>query len=225
MSGPATDQRILTLDVAKGLGIVLVVLGHNSVFREGRTRCTRRFISSNAAVFLFVGRDVSRWVAGEALIKRARALLVPYFVMGALALLMAFNGGGLEAATRELLGVLYGTGHTLRFVPLWFLPCLFVVSMSATLLLAGARAAMTLEGFEKRRVGILCAIAIVGLGLGSLVLVSQRFAPGSVCRRHRSAARLSRGVWICCPLFSDSSSSARSRLAFPSFTGAHNPGS
>ncbi len=47
---------------------------------------------------------------GEAFLKRARALLVPYFVMGALAVLMALKGGGLEAAGRELLGVFYGTG-------------------------------------------------------------------------------------------------------------------
>ncbi len=35
MSDAAAGQRNETLDIAKGLGIVLVVLGHNPVFREG----------------------------------------------------------------------------------------------------------------------------------------------------------------------------------------------
>ncbi len=93
--------------------------------------------------------------------------------MGVAALVVAFNAGGLNAIDDEFGGILYGTGHTLRFVPLWFLPCLFIVSMTATCLLSGARAMLGQPRFDARRTTILAAIAVAGLVAGSLILDSQ----------------------------------------------------
>jgi fucose 4-O-acetylase-like acetyltransferase len=111
----------------------------------------------------------------EALRKRARSLLVPYFAMGAVAIVMALQKGGTLAALTELGGTLYGAGHTIRFVPLWFLPCLFLVSMAATGALSGARNLMGAERFDRSQTRMLVGLAAVGLIGGALILASGTF--------------------------------------------------
>jgi len=169
-------NRILTLDIAKGLGILLVVLGHNPVFREGAHSFYEAIYLFHMPLFFFLsGVNFRAGPAFEAGRKRGRTLLVPYFVMGLLGVLVALVSGPM-AALNELGGVIYGVGHTIRFVPLWFLPCLFMTSMAATFLMSAARAFTPKERLENRQTMLLASLALTSLVIGSLILNSQVFA-------------------------------------------------
>jgi fucose 4-O-acetylase-like acetyltransferase len=175
MNASATN-RILTLDIAKGIGILLVVLGHNPVFREGAHSLYEAIYLFHMPLFFFLSGVTFRpGSPGDVGRKRARALLVPYFVMGLLGVLAALAAGPFPALT-ELGGVVYATGHTIRFVPLWFLPCLFMASMAATFVMEAARALTPAERLERMRTTLLVLLALAGLVLGSLILRSQVFA-------------------------------------------------
>src|SRR5689334_13215025 len=172
----ARDSRMLTIDVARGLGILLVVLGHNVAFRESSRELYEAIYLFHMPLFFFLSGVTFRWTSpGEALKKRARALLVPYFMMGAIAVLLTAQSGDLARMIEEFRGVLYGTGHTIRFVPLWFLPCLFLVSVSTAALLGIARSSMSLEQFERWCPRLLGGLAVTGLIAGSLLLASGVF--------------------------------------------------
>jgi fucose 4-O-acetylase-like acetyltransferase len=171
-----SSRRSLTVDVAKGLGILLVVLGHNVVFREGMHTAYEAIYLFHVPLFFFLSGVTFRYATPVvAFQKRFRSLLVPYFAMGAVAMAFCAVTAQPSMAVDELTGVLYGTGYTLRFTPLWFLTCLFVVSMSATgLLTVHAR-------FAKRDVAAhantryLIAVATVSLVMGAWIIGSGRF--------------------------------------------------
>lgn len=173
----ARDSRLLTIDVARGIGILLVVLGHNAVFRESSHALYEAIYLFHMPLFFFVSGVTFRATSpGETLRKRARALLVPYLAMGAVAVLAASQSGDAGRVLEEVRGVLYGTGHTIRFVPLWFLPCLFLVCVSTAALIALARSWLSLESFERWRTRLLAGVVLLGLIGGSLVLSSGVFA-------------------------------------------------
>jgi len=172
----SVPNRILTLDIAKGVGILLVVLGHNPVFRETWHPVYEAIYLFHMPLFFFLsGVTFRAGSPGEAGRKRGRALLVPYFVMGLLGVLAALASGPMPALT-ELGGMVYATGHTIRFVPLWFLPCLFMASMAATFLMEAARVLTPAERLERMRTVLLASLAIVGFVAGSLILGSHVFA-------------------------------------------------
>lgn len=171
------DSRLLTVDVARGVGILLVVLGHNTVFRESSRELYEAIYLFHMPLFFFLSGVTFRLTSpGDTVKKRARALLVPYFAMGAIAVVLAAQSGDVDAVLGELRGVLYGTGHTIRFVPLWFLPCLFLVSIGTAALMGFARAWRPLEQFERWRPRLLAALMLLGLAAGALVLASGVFA-------------------------------------------------
>jgi fucose 4-O-acetylase-like acetyltransferase len=171
----ARDCRLLTIDVARGIGILLVVIGHNALFRDSAHALYEAIYLFHMPLFFFVSGVTFRLTsAGEAVRKRARALLVPYFLMSAVA--VAAQAGDGARLLEELRGVLYGTGQTIRFVPLWFLPCLFLVSVSTAAWLGAARAWLSLEEFERWRPRLLVGTASVGLIGGALLLASGVFA-------------------------------------------------
>jgi fucose 4-O-acetylase-like acetyltransferase len=174
---PPAAPRVLTIDVAKGIGILLVVIGHNPVFRVEAHSLYEAVYLFHMPLFFFLSGVTFRIASPlEALKKRARALLVPYFVMGAAAVVVAVQYGDAEAVLSEVGGVLYGTGHTIRFVPVWFLPCLFLVSMTATLTLGYARAMLPAERFERWRPRLMAGLAALGFVCGALILGSGTFA-------------------------------------------------
>ena len=168
---PRGAPRIAALDVAKGLGILLVVLGHNDVFRERAHAVYEAIYLFHMPLFFFLagvtfrGGSAGGGSFGDVVRKRARSLLVPYLAMSALAVALAWQAGGAGSAVGELRGVLYGTGQTIRFVPLWFLPCLFVTTVFATLAWTVAR-----------KKGPLIVIACVSAIAGAWLLSSGTFA-------------------------------------------------
>ncbi len=136
-------MRNRTIDAAKGLGILLVVLGHSRLAPDGGA--LHRVIFSFHVPLFFVLSGVFLQVEDgllPAARTRAAALLAPYFAVslavGAVRLprMMASPEG--EVA-RFAAGVLHGTGASIPWAPLWFLPHLFLASLCALALAKLAR--------------------------------------------------------------------------------------
>ncbi len=126
--------RNATLDVAKGIGIILVVMGHGAFAQEPWVfRAIYAFhmplFFVLAGVFVHDRAPMGRFAA-----VRAATLLKPYaVVLGAsiLASLVFEGGSAWHGALLRLTGVLYATGSSLApWTPLWFLPHLFLGSLA-----------------------------------------------------------------------------------------------
>ncbi|HEU0295544.1 MAG TPA: acyltransferase family protein [Anaerolineales bacterium] len=130
----ALVKRIDYVDIAKGIGIVLVVMGHNdfaliSVFAH------KLIYSFHMPMFFFMSGmflrpDVPFW---SFLRSRFSRVLKPYMAILILIYLAStsFSKVSLVMATRRLLKAMYANGHYLDWVQLWFLPHLFAVSLFA----------------------------------------------------------------------------------------------
>lgn len=127
------NERDRCVDVARGLGIALVVLGHNPLVLHGPTGEPFRVIYSfHMPLFFFLSGTFfnARRPWWESALGRADALLKPYAVT-----LLAFAFADLLLGGQEfwmhLLRMAYATGEALQsgWVPLWFLPHLFVLSL------------------------------------------------------------------------------------------------
>lgn len=138
--GP-TSQRVASIDNARAIGIVLVVLGHAPTLPA---MVSNMIFAFHMPLFfllsgLVVASDRLQMDTGRRARLLARSLLVPYvfyFVVSFVYWLVA-KRHGLRAEEYEALpwwdpirGFLYGGGDGLYVnVVLWFLPCLFVVSI------------------------------------------------------------------------------------------------
>ena len=130
--------RIRTIDAARGLGILLIVMGH--VLRDGFFR--QLLFTFSVPLFFLLSGAVYRYELPwkNFLRRRAVSLLLPYAAVSLLsiAVFMRFGkaaGRGLGEAVVHtgagwnLAGMLYGNsrGGAMKWnEPLWFLPCLFV---------------------------------------------------------------------------------------------------
>ena len=150
-----TATRNATLDVAKGLGIILVVLGHNWFVESTKGELFRVIFSFRLPLFFFLSGVFLRKTDPVAGFVRSRAhsLLKPYFVI-----LVAIGAGKL-AGWAYFQGVLYATGRTLYWIPMWYLPHLFLCSIVVLLLI---------QRIDSTR--MLWAVGAASLALGVLVL-------------------------------------------------------
>ena len=127
-------NRIGYIDIAKGLGIVLVVMGHND-FALISPLAHKLIYSFHMPMFFFMSGmffnpDMSFW---PFIRRRFDRVLRPFIFTLLLIYFMSisFSKMGILVATRRLLKALYGNGHYIDWVQLWFLPHLFVVSLFA----------------------------------------------------------------------------------------------
>ncbi len=127
-----TSKRIEWVDIAKGLAIILVCLGHRDV-----PKCLEEWICSfHMALFFFLAGYTTRfesyanfWVYAA---RKVRFLLVPYFIFG-LAIL-AFNycfdffyRHEVVPLGPALLVLIDGRAYG----PLWFIPTFFIVEIAS----------------------------------------------------------------------------------------------
>jgi fucose 4-O-acetylase-like acetyltransferase len=132
-----SDTRVPWVDALKGLGIVLVVLGHQSL----PPTLKHWLYSFHVPLFFFVSGllfNPEKYATYRAFAaRRWRTVLVPYFVFSLatyLVWLVAMRPFGAAVQTdiawwRPIVGTLVGLGQNdwlAHNVPLWFLPCLFV---------------------------------------------------------------------------------------------------
>jgi polysaccharide biosynthesis protein PslL len=76
-------NRNLTVDVAKGIGIILVVLGHNWIVLHEKNDLFRVIFSFHVPLFFFISGLFLKDREGikDFLISKSDSLLKPYFVV------------------------------------------------------------------------------------------------------------------------------------------------
>jgi fucose 4-O-acetylase-like acetyltransferase len=124
-------SRDVTIDVARGIAIVLVVLGHNSALAGAAPAFIDTLFLFHVPLFFLLSGLVQPSRSIKATVTTlARRLLLPFlvaaFAVGALKLM--FRGGSAE---HLLAGIAWGTGQTLPWSHLWFLPALFLALLAA----------------------------------------------------------------------------------------------
>jgi fucose 4-O-acetylase-like acetyltransferase len=123
----STNNRNLALDITKGLSILLVVFGHNWIVLDDKAELYRVIFSFHVPVFLLAAGVFIKEKTSfrQSLVTKADALLKPYFVV-----LTGLGIGKLvaqpQAAANHFGGMLYANGEVISWVPLWFLPHLFL---------------------------------------------------------------------------------------------------
>ncbi len=126
------DFRYDWVDKAKGIGILLVIYGHNYPFMESY------IYGFHMPLFFFIsGMFHPKIMDYNSIIKRVKSILVPYFIWALLLYSFWYFLGrhygnsinyGLDPVI-NFIGVFYAQGG-IQFmdwgIPLWFLPCLFL---------------------------------------------------------------------------------------------------
>src|SRR6266508_2205994 len=135
-SGESTSmsKRIEYIDNARGIGILLVVMGHND-FAVISPFAYKVIYSFHMPLFFFLSGYFLNTAVGlwNFFKKRFHSLLKPYFFTIFLIYFVSISFGkmGFQTAIARIIKSLYGAGHYLDWVQLWFLPHLFVVSLFA----------------------------------------------------------------------------------------------
>ncbi len=128
------SKRIGYLDIARGIGILLVVLGHND-FEAISLFVHQVIYSFHIPLFFFLsGYFINTSISFfDFFKKRFNSLLRPYLFTIFLIYFtsISFEKMGFNTAITRIIKSLYGTGHYIDWVQLWFLPELFVVSLYA----------------------------------------------------------------------------------------------
>jgi acyltransferase len=134
-------QRVLWVDNAKAIGIILVLLGHQAM----PYNITKFIYSFHMPLFFFLsgfintGRDEESF--SRFAVRKAKSLLIPYFFFAIatyLYWLLITRNFGFSSETHinaltPLLGILYSNGvdDWLTFnTSLWFLTCLYLTEMA-----------------------------------------------------------------------------------------------
>jgi len=130
----APAGRIDYIDIAKGIGIVLVVMGHND-FALVSPFGHKLIYSFHMPMFFFLSGmffkpDAPFW---GFIRRRFERVLRPFFFTLLLIYFMtiSFTKVSIIEATTRAFKAMYGNGHYLDWVQLWFLPHLFAVSLFA----------------------------------------------------------------------------------------------
>lgn len=128
------SPRIGYFDVARGIGILLVVLGHNDL--GALSPFLQRLIYSfHIPLFFFLsGYFINPSIPFmEFFTKRFHAVLKPYLFTIFLIYFasVSFEKMGFQTAIGRILKALYGSINYIDWGQLWFLPHLFVVSLYA----------------------------------------------------------------------------------------------
>jgi polysaccharide biosynthesis protein PslL len=161
------SNRIEYIDIARGIGILLVVMGHND-FSLISPFAYHVIYSFHMPLFFFLsGYFLNASIPFLDFIKkRFHSLLKPYLFTIFLIYFtsVSFEKMGFQTALFRITKSLYGSGYYIDWVQLWFLPHLFVVSLYAFLFLAA------LGPWNNRYIRWI--VLIITLGLSGLFLKS-----------------------------------------------------
>lgn len=167
-------DRVAWIDVARGIGILSVIVGHTVVPASDIAFAIFTF---HLPLFFVLSGYCSSFDAPfcSFVARKARSLLLPY--VATLVIYYAYwalfyrgyshdSNGFLHIAQVCLLGLLYGTGQTVAQAPwiqavgpVWFLPALFSANV-----VAYAVSRIAKPGFERLAVVAMCAVAGMCLG-------------------------------------------------------------
>ena len=171
--------RNATVDLARGIGIILIALGHNRLLLEDQGEAFRIVYSFHVPLFFFLTglylRDTDRLAAS--LVTRFHSLLKPYFVVLLTAALLRWAvlmiPGRQDLTLRDhVIGLFWGSGGD--WTPLWFLPHIFLAVLSATALLHLVR-----RWYWRRPVTAVVAVVLLVAGIVAIRAFEQsRLAMG-----------------------------------------------
>ncbi len=129
-----SSERVEYIDIARGIGILLVALAHADVSLFS-PYLHRLIYSFHMPLFFFLsGYFFNPEIPFWALLKRRfNTVLKPYLVTILLIYIASLSFTNMRFATvfGRIAKSLYGTGYYIDWVQLWFLPCLFVTSLFA----------------------------------------------------------------------------------------------
>lgn len=130
------NQRIAYIDIAKGLGILVIVLAHNDL--AGHHPTLYKFIYAfHIPLFFFLSGMFFRpeRAFGETARRRFNTLLKPYLFTIFLIYLgeAAFSKMTFPVIWGRILKSMYATGWYIDWVQLWFIPHLFAAALFAWL--------------------------------------------------------------------------------------------
>lgn len=132
-------QRTNWIDVARGIGIILVLQGHAlsaHVYRH-------LIYAFHMPLFFFISGilfDYKKNNLATNLKKSVKGILIPYFLFALLSYFLWWIENAnlrfeITPFLNHLSGILYGNSSSLFFnIVLWFLPCLFITKMGFALL-------------------------------------------------------------------------------------------
>ncbi len=136
--------RKVYIDMAKGVAILLVILGHMNRYFDYGGKLNQLVYSIQLPVFLLVGGYLLRIKEGESVLQfvsgKFYRLIQPYFFFAFFSILYAWPENAAEYCT-YLSGMLWGIGinNYLPNLPLWFLPMFFVANCLFYLVLRVSR--------------------------------------------------------------------------------------
>ena len=117
-------------DVVKGIGIIAIVLGHSA------SRLTAFVYLWHVPLFFFAAGFFAAMTPKEGsfwafLLKKIRSLLLPYVIFSFLTIIymLIVRMYTFSDVPRMLLQTLFGIRNQTPAIQLWFLPCLFVISV------------------------------------------------------------------------------------------------
>lgn len=127
-------KRVQYIDIAKGIGILLVVMGHNDM--NFYHPLLHRFIYAfHMALFFFLSGVFFKTERkfSEIFKRRFNSLIKPliFIILLIYGISVFFGKMSFSTAGGRLLKSLYMTGPYLNWVQLWFLPTLFLVNLYA----------------------------------------------------------------------------------------------
>jgi polysaccharide biosynthesis protein PslL len=132
------SNRIQYIDIARGIGILLVVLGHND-FALVSPFIYQVIYSFHMPLFFFLSGFFINPSTGfwEFVRRRFNSLLKPYLftIFMIYFVSISFEKMSFQTALFRITKSVYGSGYYLDWVQLWFLPHLFVVSLYAYIFL------------------------------------------------------------------------------------------
>jgi fucose 4-O-acetylase-like acetyltransferase len=174
-SYPAPSTRLSWLDAAKGFGLLLVVLGHSNSWNV-RYPDEHRFIYSfHMPLFFFLTGCTLNLTSPKATLRRVLSLAVPYFIISIVMLPISMSSSKGTPIEDLLLGVLYGTGHTIGTVPLWFITCTAAgLILIAALQMVNRHTIDATKGAQPKHVA---SIGFILLATGFTFLSSINFHP------------------------------------------------
>ena len=156
------SKRIEYIDIARGIGILLVVLGHND-FALVSPFAYKVIYSLHMPLFFFlsgyfINPSVGFW---EFIKKRFNSLLKPYLftIFMIYFVSVSFEKMGFQTAIFRITKSLYGSGYYIDWVQLWFLPHLFVVSLYAYLFIS------VMSRFKQRWLTWIVLLLILGISI------------------------------------------------------------
>ena len=158
------SKRIEYIDIARGIGILLVVMGHND-FGYVSPFGYKLIYSFHMPLFFFLsGYFLNASIPfGVYFKKRFNSLLKPYLFTIFMIYFaeISFDNMSFSTAIQRIVKSLYASTIYIDWVQLWFLPHLFVVSLYAFLFIAL---------FGRWNKYVRWAALVITLGLSSLVL-------------------------------------------------------